>query len=205
MQNSKAQYREIIVENFVVTRLSRRHRAVSTRPIPGQGVSTKLYVQVPAGITKYPAGARFLIRAKLTHPKNGRPYLKSYHSWDFTVIRPGADPDGQARANKLADVDRIRRTIKNKTTREALIDARLGQGRFRSEVGKRWGNRCAVTGCAIGGADDCHSPANGVIRPNGTSLSVRFTEQKAVYTHFLVGRNNLQGSPDEDASFAFRE
>ena len=149
MQNSKAQYREIIVENFVPTRVSGRHRAISTRPIPGQGFSTKLYVQVPTRVTKYPAGARFLIRAKLTHPKNGRPYLKSYHNWDFTVLRPGADPDDQPRANELADVDRIRRTIKNKTTRKALIDARLGQGRFRSEVEKRWGNRCAVTGCAI--------------------------------------------------------
>jgi len=149
MQNSRDEYREVVVENFVPARLSGRHRAVSTRPLSGQGFSTKLYVQVPTGITKYPAGARFLIRAKLTHPKNGRPYLKSYHNWDFTVISPGTDPDDQLQANKLADVDRLRRRTKNQTTRKALIDARLGQGRFRSEVGKRWGNRCAVTGCAI--------------------------------------------------------
>ena len=31
------------------------------------------------------------------------------------------------------------------TTRKALIDARLGQGRFRELVLQRWGRRCAVT------------------------------------------------------------
>ena len=86
MKNSKDQYREIKVENFVPTRTSGRHRVVSTRPMPGQGFSTKLYVQVPTGIIKYPVGAQFLIRAKLTHPKNGRPYLKSYHNWLYTVL-----------------------------------------------------------------------------------------------------------------------
>jgi hypothetical protein len=32
----------------------RLHRA--PRPIAGQGYSTKLYVQVPTGVTRYPAG-----------------------------------------------------------------------------------------------------------------------------------------------------
>jgi hypothetical protein len=35
------------------------------------------------------------------------------------------------------------------TTRQALIDARRGQGRFRQQVLKKWGDRCAVTGCAV--------------------------------------------------------
>jgi hypothetical protein len=72
-------------------------------PIPGQGLSTKLYVQVPTGVTRYPAGTQFLIRAKLTQPKNGRPYLKSYHNWDYTVLRATADPDNQPHATILAE------------------------------------------------------------------------------------------------------
>lgn len=32
------------------------------------------------------------------------------------------------------------------TTRKALIDARLGQGKFREDVLRHWGNACAVTG-----------------------------------------------------------
>jgi HNH endonuclease len=47
------------------------------------------------------------------------------------------------------DVRQIKKTIKRKTTREALIDARRGQGKFRAEVGERWKNVCALTGCGI--------------------------------------------------------
>ncbi len=35
------------------------------------------------------------------------------------------------------------------TTKEALVDARIGQGKFRAIVLQRWNNRCAVTGSAI--------------------------------------------------------
>ncbi len=35
------------------------------------------------------------------------------------------------------------------TTREALIDARLGQGKFRQDLIKRFGGACAVTGCSF--------------------------------------------------------
>lgn len=35
------------------------------------------------------------------------------------------------------------------TTRKALIDARRGQGRFRSELDDHWGNACAATNCKI--------------------------------------------------------
>lgn len=35
------------------------------------------------------------------------------------------------------------------TIRDALVRARLGQGRFRRELLARWDYRCAVTGCAV--------------------------------------------------------
>lgn len=35
------------------------------------------------------------------------------------------------------------------TMRAALIQARVGQGAYRADLMKAWGNRCAVTGCAI--------------------------------------------------------
>ena len=38
------------------------------------------------------------------------------------------------------------------TTKEALAHARVGQGRFRSEVMKLWGSRCCVTGSRISDA-----------------------------------------------------
>lgn len=35
------------------------------------------------------------------------------------------------------------------TTRQRLIEARLGQGQFRDDMLKIWGARCAVTGCRV--------------------------------------------------------
>lgn len=35
------------------------------------------------------------------------------------------------------------------TTRAVLIDARIGQGRFRDDLLRLWNGRCAVTGCEI--------------------------------------------------------
>jgi predicted restriction endonuclease len=35
------------------------------------------------------------------------------------------------------------------TTTKALINARLGQGRFRTDVMRYWGNACAVTGSKV--------------------------------------------------------
>jgi predicted restriction endonuclease len=37
----------------------------------------------------------------------------------------------------------------DKTTRKQLIDARLGQGRFRRDVEHLWGGGCAVSGCTM--------------------------------------------------------
>ncbi|WP_426408751.1 HNH endonuclease [Bradyrhizobium ganzhouense] len=37
----------------------------------------------------------------------------------------------------------------DKTTRKALIDARLGQGRFRYDIEKRWEEGCAVINCKL--------------------------------------------------------
>lgn len=35
------------------------------------------------------------------------------------------------------------------TTRQRLIDARLGQGQFRRDLDQRWGGACAVSGCTV--------------------------------------------------------
>jgi hypothetical protein len=100
-------------------------------------------------------GHQFIIRAKIARHKNGTKYLKSHYRWDYKVLgerpqRSGASDLKEVLApDVLTDVEQIRKTVKNKTTRERLIDARLGQGRFRVGVASRWNGRCAVTGCAI--------------------------------------------------------
>jgi putative restriction endonuclease len=47
----------------------------------------------------------------------------------------------------LADI--ATRHADNPTTREALVAARLGQGKYRSGLLARWGEQCAVTGCPV--------------------------------------------------------
>lgn len=37
--------------------------------------------------------------------------------------------------------------IESKTERETLINARIGQGKYRDELMKIWRNKCAITGC----------------------------------------------------------
>lgn len=50
----------------------------------------------------------------------------------------------------LEDVAQIERSADvAETTREALIDARLGQGKFRQDLIERFGGACAVTGCSF--------------------------------------------------------
>jgi HNH endonuclease len=49
----------------------------------------------------------------------------------------------------VQDLIEIYRDRGKGTNKPTLIAARLGQGQFRMDVRKRWGNRCAVTGCAI--------------------------------------------------------
>jgi hypothetical protein len=56
------------------------------------------------------------------------------------------------RASLVADLEQIKKRIKDRTTRKALIDARFGQGQFRADVGNLWKSACAVTGCEIAAA-----------------------------------------------------
>jgi hypothetical protein len=60
----------------------------------------------------------------------------------FEIERPDA-------AGDIAEILRDPRI--RKTTRIALVNARLGQGGFRDDLLRRWKGACAVTGCRVGG------------------------------------------------------
>jgi hypothetical protein len=60
------------------------------------------------------------------------------------------NPKGRTAYDDIApDLDAIYRSDSNNTTKQTLIEARLGQGQFRANVAKRWNGQCAVTGCSI--------------------------------------------------------
>jgi len=53
----------------------------------------------------------------------------------------------EAKPGIVEDLVEIRDREIDATTRETLVDARIGQGKFRDQVLERWDNQCAVTGC----------------------------------------------------------
>lgn len=59
-------------------------------------------------------------------------------------------PAGDATDALQTDLHDIAHSAAAATTKSALVDARLGQGRFRRELLRRWNGACAVTGCRIG-------------------------------------------------------
>ena len=56
----------------------------------------------------------------------------------------------QSRASSVfSDLIELTRSKISETQREVLVQARIGQGRFRSDVLALWNERCAVTGCTV--------------------------------------------------------
>lgn len=69
---------------------------------------------------------------------------------DATWCRIRARIDAEASTAVGDDLDTLRRRRGLKPTeRKRLIDARLGQGRFRRDVERLWGGACSVSGCAV--------------------------------------------------------
>ncbi len=46
----------------------------------------------------------------------------------------------------ITDIEKIKSSKNDPTTKKAQIDARLGQGKFGSDVREQWNHRCCVTG-----------------------------------------------------------
>ncbi|MCA1491122.1 HNH endonuclease [Sinorhizobium medicae] len=45
--------------------------------------------------------------------------------------------------------DTLKQTVPDETTREALVKARVGQGRWRRDLLRHWSGKCAVTGLGV--------------------------------------------------------
>lgn len=78
-------YREVAVESFVDPRTD----ALRIRPMAGQAYATSMRVHCARALADpalYPAGTRFLIRAKLTDRNGGAPFLYSWHGDPVRVL-----------------------------------------------------------------------------------------------------------------------
>lgn len=73
--------------------------------------------------------------------KDGFVYAEVVYAYPVDDIFPNIKP-----ANVIGDdLEVVARTVKSKTTKKRLIDARIGQGQFRTDVLKLWGFKCAIT------------------------------------------------------------
>ncbi len=82
-------YREVAVESVP----DPRSGVLRIRPVPGQAFAPSLKVQCSrrlADPSRYPAGTRFLINAKLTDRLGGTPFLFAWHGDPVVVLSPTA-------------------------------------------------------------------------------------------------------------------
>jgi hypothetical protein len=94
-------YREVAVES-VFDPVSGR---LAVRPVAGQAYAQSMRVQCSRKLADpdvYPAGTRFLIRAKLTDRLGGTPFLYAWHGDPVVVLTP-------AQARSFLDEYRRRR------------------------------------------------------------------------------------------------
>jgi hypothetical protein len=78
-------YRDVAVESFI----DPRSGALKIRPMAGQAYATSMQVHCSRTLRdpeRYPAGTRFLIRAKLTDRQGGAPYLYAHHGDAVNVL-----------------------------------------------------------------------------------------------------------------------
>jgi len=78
-------YRDVAVESFADPRTG----LLRIRPLAGQAYATSMRVQCSRVLrdpAQYPAGTRFLIRAKLTDRQGGAPYLYAHHGDPVKVL-----------------------------------------------------------------------------------------------------------------------
>ena len=78
-------YREVAVESAPDPRSGK----LRIKPVPGQAYATSMRVQCSRALADpalYPAGTRFLIRAKLTDRDGGAPFLYAWHGDPVRVL-----------------------------------------------------------------------------------------------------------------------
>lgn len=80
-------YREVAVESVFDANSGR----LRIKPVAGQAYATSMRVQCARALAdpaRYPAGTRFLIRAKLTDRNGGPPFLYAWHGDPVKVLTP---------------------------------------------------------------------------------------------------------------------
>ena len=98
-------------------------------------------------ITKVAKKYRWLnIRSQAKHASD----LLAYMRIELGQIIPSPDYGSLSDASIIQDIDEFNMTYTevSETEREAIVQSRVGQGKFREDLIRYWG-KCAVTGCEL--------------------------------------------------------
>lgn len=82
-------YFQVLVESFYSGPVSGRHGPIHVRPVAGQGVDTRLYVECSKEMRElFPVGSMFLVTAKYSNKKDGIEFLKAPYHWGYSHVSP---------------------------------------------------------------------------------------------------------------------
>ena len=76
-------------------------------------------------------------------------YLSEIVGRDLPEPSYVSDPDEVSILDDLSEADHGLLTLNRDTTRQAIIESRLGQGVFRQQLLQFWNGKCSVTGCSF--------------------------------------------------------
>jgi len=79
-------YKFLVIESFVNPG-EPSNLAIRCRPLPGQGMNTKMRVECSSRMRQnYPIGTCFLIKAKIVEMQGGSTFLYTHYNWSYKVI-----------------------------------------------------------------------------------------------------------------------
>jgi hypothetical protein len=83
-------YFNLLVESFYSGPISGRHGPRHVRPVEGQGVDTRLYVECSKEMRElFQTGTMFVVTAKYSNKQGGIEFLKAPYHWGYTVVTAG--------------------------------------------------------------------------------------------------------------------
>ncbi|WP_234730866.1 HNH endonuclease [Acidocella facilis] len=131
-------------------------RLIDENGIPdGFRQSTKWDIINPENDRRYPPKAVLHLAARCAgdptpNQGGGWPTNDPLQKRGFQILlKEHLETDLSNSSNLIQDINDIAESNQLPTTKTALINARLGQGTFRSALLEIWDGKCAVTGCGV--------------------------------------------------------
>jgi hypothetical protein len=91
-------YKFLVIESFVNPG-EPSNLAIRCRPLPGQGLNTKMRVECSSRMRQnYPVGTCFLIKAKIVEMQGGSTFLYTHYNWLYKLI---TRKEAQDKINKI--------------------------------------------------------------------------------------------------------